>query len=43
MATQAAGVEDLQVRDKIALECTELHPQARATRESTSKIQIERA
>jgi hypothetical protein len=43
MAIQAAGVEDLQAGDKIALECTELQPTAKGNPRIDFRIEIEQA
>ncbi len=42
MAIQAAGAEDLQVGDKIVLECTNLQPTGKGNPRIDFKIQIER-
>jgi hypothetical protein len=42
MALQAAGVEDLQVGDRIYLECTELQPTSKGNPRIDFKIEIER-
>ena len=42
MAIQAAGAEDLEVGDKIALECTGLQPTSKGNPRIDFKIQIER-
>ncbi len=43
MAIQAAGAEDLEVGDKIDLECTDLQPTAKGNPRIDFRIQIERA
>jgi hypothetical protein len=42
MALQSAGVEDLEVEDKIALECTGLQPTSKGNPRIDFKIQIDR-
>jgi hypothetical protein len=42
MAIQAAGIEDLEVGDKIALECTALQPTTKGNPRIDFKIQIDR-
>jgi hypothetical protein len=42
MALQAAGVEQLEVGDRIELECTELQPTAKGNDRIDFKIHIER-
>ena len=42
MALQSAGVEDLEVGDKIALECTGLQPTFKGNPRIDFKIQIDR-
>jgi hypothetical protein len=42
MAIQAAGAQDLQVEDKITLECTGLQPTNKGNSRIDFKIQIER-